>query len=148
MTLLGERKLRQWATVAALSCLGDEQQHEVVHQAVTRARFEELLAPLAGLAARGEEMFLMGLFSLIDVLMGRPIDEILPQLSLAEDVVAGLLGEDNHVARVHRLAVAFETGEWSRVSELAGELGVDESEIPSLLVDAVETARRLCSAAA
>ncbi len=87
----------------------------------------------------------MGLFSLVDALMDRPLEELLEELTLADDIVAGLLGADNLPGRVHRCAVALEAGEWDDFEGLCTELGLDENALPDLHRDAITDARQLCA---
>jgi EAL and modified HD-GYP domain-containing signal transduction protein len=82
----------------------------------------------------------MGLFSLLDVMMNRPLKELLAQLHLSGDVCGALLGEGragNPLANVHALVLANERAEWETLSAAAGRLGVERERVAELYVDAV-----------
>jgi len=75
ITILGEPRMRAWTSVVILAGLGGDHPSEVVVNSVTRARFCELVGAELKLGALCEELFLMGLFSHIDVLTSRPMEE-------------------------------------------------------------------------
>jgi EAL and modified HD-GYP domain-containing signal transduction protein len=82
MMFLGIAGLRAWATVIILADMGGDTPFEVVVTSVVRARFCELLGQALKVGTSGPELFLMGLFSLIDVLTGQPMEAALADLLL------------------------------------------------------------------
>jgi c-di-GMP-related signal transduction protein len=136
LLLLGQSGVRTWASVIVLSDLGQDKPSELVTLSVMRAKLCESIADRVGLTSRRQDVFLMGLFSLMDVLVGRPLDELLAELPLAEDVEQALLGGGGAVAPIFRLATAYETGDWARASGLAASLGLDESVLPGIYREA------------
>lgn len=139
IVLLGEEDVRRWLTLAALPALASDKPEELVETAVLRARFCELLAPCAGLSHRASDLFLLGMFSLLDAMVGRPLEELLEELWLADDVRGALVGgraEDNPLARVYRLALAWERSEWDAVTRIAAELGLRIDVISDLYFEA------------
>jgi c-di-GMP-related signal transduction protein len=56
-----------------------------------RARFCELLAQTHAPAEQAQQAFVTGLFSLLDVLMGEPLDQLLGSIPLTDDIRAALL---------------------------------------------------------
>jgi c-di-GMP-related signal transduction protein len=143
LTMLGERGFRRWATLLVLTHLGQEKPRELLTVATTRGRFEELVAPGAGLRDRGEELFLMGLFSVVDALVDRPLDRILVDLPLAEDVKAGLLGEENAVRRVHACTLDLEAGAWDALSDRSRGMGLAPDRLPGLWAEAMLWSSRM-----
>ena len=137
LLILGEHGVRKWASVAALSDLGSDSPFELVVTSVVRARLCEILAEKVGLAPRAEDAFLMGLFSMIDALLDRPLTEAVNTLPVADDVKATLLGEVTTLRPVYGLALAYERGQWARVSEMSAALSLDERAIQELYLDAV-----------
>jgi c-di-GMP-related signal transduction protein len=138
LLILGESGVRKWASVAALSDMGCDKPFELVVTSVVRARFCESLAAKVGLGARAEDAFLMGLFSMIDALLGLPLTEAVDRLPVADDVRSALLGGDSGLRRVYDLVLAYERGRWDRVSEVSAALSLDEGAIREVYLDAVE----------
>jgi EAL and modified HD-GYP domain-containing signal transduction protein len=137
LLLLGLRGIRQWAAIALLADLGADRPSAVVTSSVLRAKLCESLAAESGLGGRAPDLFLMGLFSLLDALLGRPLSELLALVPMAEDCRAALLGEDNAARAIFEAAVAHERGDWPSMSRRARQLGVDERRLPALYLEAV-----------
>jgi EAL and modified HD-GYP domain-containing signal transduction protein len=137
LILLGEKQIKTWASLIALTSMGEDKAEELVIQAVVRARLCESLAASVGLAHRDQELFLVGMFSLIDAILDRPLHDILGTLSIADDVQAALLGERNRLRGILECVLAYEKGDWDELSEHAAQFGLDEALIPRLYLEAV-----------
>lgn len=137
LSLLGEDAVKKWASVAALAGLAQDQPAELVVSSLVRGRFCELIAPSAKLEERGGELFLMGLFSLLDAITGRPMSEVLADLPLADDVKLALLGNRTRLFDVLSCLIAYERGEWDTFSLYAGKLRLDEAGVARVYLDAV-----------
>ncbi len=137
LLLLGEREIRKWITLVTLATLGEDKPEELVIQSILRAKFCESLAPSIGLLHRAEDLFLMGMFSMIDALLDRPLSEILSDLPISEDIKRALLGEENPLAMVYRYILLYEKGDWEGLSELGLRLGIDEARVGPLYMEAV-----------
>ncbi len=137
LLLLGEKEIRKWITLVTLATLGEDKPEELVVQSILRAKFCESLAPSIGLLHRAEDLFLMGMFSMIDALLDRPLSEILSDLPISEDVKRALLGEENPLAMVYHYILLYEKADWERLSELGLRLGIDEARVGPLYMEAV-----------
>jgi c-di-GMP-related signal transduction protein len=126
LALLGERPLKQWASLVALSSLADDKPTELVTLCLIRARFCEQLCPLVGMKGRELDLFLMGLLSAIDALVDRPLNQILSEMPLAHDVRAALMGSSTLLGSVYGLLLACERGNTKVAQLLAGKLKLDE----------------------
>ncbi len=141
--LLGENEIRKWAALAVLTHLGKDQPNELMRLSIVRARFCESLAPQVNLANRESELFLMGLLSLMDVYMGRPLGEVLENIALAREIKDALQGRKNAHKQVLDLVVNYEKGAWENVSPLVAQLQLDENELPARYAGAVEFAESI-----
>ena len=73
----------------AIGELGEDKPAELVVTCLVRARMCELLAPSASLAGHAHDLFLVGLLSLVDALVGRPLAELVREMALSEEIQAG-----------------------------------------------------------
>lgn len=135
LVLLGEREIRRWFSLVLVTVIGQDRPPELLRQAVIRARFCELLAPTLGLADRAGDLFLVGLFSLIDAVLGRPMEEILTPLPIAEELKQALGGDPRALGGVLDLCVAYERGHWERVQQFIAP--GDEARVSRLYLEAV-----------
>jgi EAL and modified HD-GYP domain-containing signal transduction protein len=141
LMLLGEKEIKKWATLIALVSMAGDKPEELVAQALVRAQFCQSLASGAGLAQRAEDLFLVGLFSLIDAILDRELADILSDVPVSDDIKEALLGRPNLLHEVYESTLAYEQGDWERLKNLATHLGIDEAELPVRYLGAVEWSR-------
>jgi EAL and modified HD-GYP domain-containing signal transduction protein len=137
LIFLGERPMKKWASMIALHEIADDKPTELLMTCLARARLCELLAPPAGLTNRRHELFLVGMLSLIDAVVGHPMAELIDELGVSAGIRAGLFEDDCPLGRVRSLVVAHERADWDRLATVAADLGISESSIPSLYAEAV-----------
>lgn len=137
LALLGDDAVKKWASVVALAGLAENQPSELVVNSLVRARASEVLAGAAALDGRAQELFLLGLFSLLDVITGRPMAEVLMDLPLADDVKLALLGNRNRLRDVLSCVLAYEQAEWEAFALYAAKLKIDETEAARVFGEAV-----------
>jgi EAL and modified HD-GYP domain-containing signal transduction protein len=116
MVILGARAVRRWATVLVLSGVRD-QPHVLLVTALVRARTCELLCDESG---RRERAFTVGLFSVINRLIGLPMREALEALPLADEVVDALLRGAGPEGRTLRVVLAWELGDFAAAEGVPG----------------------------
>ena len=138
ITILGERGMRAWASVVVLAGLGGDHLSEVIVTSVTRARFCELIGKELKLPAQTEDLFLMGLFSLLDVLMQCTMEAAISAVPLSVEAADALMGKPNRFKKVLDLTRLYEQGRFAAAEELIWELGLASSPIHSLYMDAME----------
>jgi len=143
MTLLGEKALRRWISVAAVVTLAEDQPGELVHIALIRAFFCESLARLLGRASRGMDFFLLGMLSIMDAILCRPIAAILAEVPVAQDVREALLGAPNLLRAVFELLRAYESADWAALPALTARLRLEEERLPECYAAAVRFANEI-----
>lgn len=137
IVLLGAESVRRWLSLIVLAAAATGKPNELLVLGATRARFCERLGELTGFP-RGLDLFSVGMFSVLDAVLGKPIAEAVDGLPLPDDVLAALRGEDNEVRRRLDVAVALERWEETRVRELVTPLGTDLPTVASAYADAIE----------
>lgn len=139
IVLIGLRDTKKWMQVLILHDLGagmaEGRVKALVDFSLHRAKLCELLAK-RNRKKNADEYFLVGMFSLINAIMKRPWEDILPLLSLSEEVVRTLIGEKTEITPYLQLAEAVERFEWDRLQVLSEELGISEPELSRLSMQA------------
>ncbi|NMA68218.1 MAG: HDOD domain-containing protein, partial [Desulfitobacterium sp.] len=130
LVLLGLNEIKKWASVIVMGNIADDKPDALAIQSYVRASFAEKLAPKVGLADMKSNAYLMGLFSLIDACLDRPLPEILEELPIDSSVKNALLGQPNGYRYLLDLVMAYEQGEWPVVNRLLKKFGVAEDTIP------------------
>lgn len=145
LSLLGERGSRKWVSLIAVTCMASGKPAELVSLPLIRARFCELLAPCAGLAASANDLFLLGLLSAMDGILDMRMPDVLKEIAISEDIRDALLGKTNKLRDIFEFVRNYERGCWEEVSSSAARLGIHEDAISALYVEAVEWARQMLS---
>lgn len=114
--LLGASGVHRWVTLVSLQTFSEDKPPELFTLALLRAKFCELIAiEMKRPGLTPDTSFLLGMFSLLDVLLNQPMEEVLKEVALTDDLNAALLGEDNDLRRLLDLVIAYEKGDWDTV---------------------------------
>lgn len=134
VTYLGRKNLRRWLLM--LLYIGDSDgsmKNPLLNQASYRGRLMELVTSelIEGKAVttQSESAFLVGMLSLIDVLLARPIEEIIPELHLCGEIHAALLEGEGIFGQLLDLVKTIERADFDAVDRALDQLGLD---VPTL----------------
>ena len=148
LNVIGLRGLRQWAMMMGMLSLADDKPHELSLTALSRARFAERIAPDAALREHGGELFLGGMLSLVDTMVGRPMAEVLNGLAVSDRVRAALTQGENPLGPAIRLVTAYQAGDWTSVDAAKVECPVDDHALDRAYVDSLSWAESTVTPAA
>jgi EAL and modified HD-GYP domain-containing signal transduction protein len=143
LALLGEEKLRKWTSVAAMVHLAHDKPSELIITSLVRARFCESLAVPLGMAVKETDLFLLGLMSTMDAVLGRHMSQVVREVPLSEEVAAALLNEQSSFCDVLTIVLALEQGAWHHVSRPIARLRLDEAVIPGVYLRAIDWTTRI-----
>lgn len=144
--LMGQRPMIKWATLVGLTALASDKPQELVMTSLLRARFGELIGLATAGSERASDLFLIGIFSLIDALTDRDLETVLGELQLRDEISGTLLRHTNGYLRSSlELVLGQEKGDWDVVSKTALDLGLDESIVPQLYTESLVWANEVSS---
>jgi EAL and modified HD-GYP domain-containing signal transduction protein len=143
--LLGEREFRRWVSVVAIVAMGGDKPHELIRTALTRAYFCEEISVHSRMAAKSAALFLMGLLSVTDAMLDRPLHEILAYLPVSGDVRSALCGGTNDLAQIYNLLRLYERAEWTGMSDAAQRANCPEEQIAPCYLSAAERANKIAA---
>ena len=112
--LLGMETVRSLAYLIIVSSVEDKP-FELFVTALIRAHMCELLAVELGEKNAAPIYFTVGLFSVIDAIMDKPMQEVLDQLPLNDDICTALIEQHGRMGEALHCAIAYERGEWDEV---------------------------------
>ncbi len=142
IALVGRAALQRWLAVLLAAC-GPQARGEDTERfrvALERARFAELVAERVD-RRKGPPAFLAGLLSMLDVVLGAPLDEVLAMVNVSEDVRSALMDRLGPLAGPILLAEAVELGLWEAAAQQAASVGLPTEEIQPLVTAAARWAR-------
>lgn len=125
--MLGQKELKRWINTAATKELCVDRPGEILRLSMIRARFAENLAPVFKLASQSSELFLMGLFSVLDVIIEKPMAEALDMVRVSSEIQRALLKKEGSFAAVYDFLVQYENASWQEVSRqmVVGDIDID-----------------------
>ncbi|MBO4883585.1 MAG: HDOD domain-containing protein [Lachnospiraceae bacterium] len=141
--MLGQKELKRWINTAVTKELCADKPGEITRISLIRARFAELLAPVFGLAASSSELFLMGLFSVLDAMLDKPMKEALDLVKVSKDISGALLDGTGKYASVLDFINAYENANWSEVSRQLILKNAEDSAVYDAYTDSLRWFRDL-----
>lgn len=144
LMILGMEEIRKWVSLIAIRGIGKDHPDEIITTSLVRARFlERLSVAYNNNTNNHDECFLTGLFSTLDVLMNRPMIEILKEIAITDDIVEALIHNGGQMGHAFSLILAYEKADWDRVTQLCGELGFDCGKVTDIYLEALGWSRQL-----
>ncbi|MFO1330390.1 MAG: HDOD domain-containing protein [Rubrivivax sp.] len=144
LMMLGYQRLKRWLALLLASAGKSPNLKPVMHAAVRRGLLmEELVKGSGGDAEMRSEVFICGVFSLLDRLLEQPFDELLRALPVPQRVQQALLEEDGPFAPYLQLAQAVEQASALDVREGAARLMITAAEVNRSLLAALASAAQL-----
>lgn len=140
LILLGKKEVEKWLSILILWEISRPISEEILILAVARARFGEVLAQKMGLRSLTPDIFVMGLFSLIECMVNLPLDDLLTKLPVSSEGKGAVLGNDNNLGAILYLVISYEKGRWSQFSYYAAKCNIDEVEVPSVYLQSLQWA--------
>ena len=147
LAMMGENEVKKWVSLLSLTGMAEDKPAELITSSLMRARFCEEAAPMIGLNSRSSELFLMGLFSLLHAIMDQPLETVLKEIPLSDDLKNALLskGKPGPLRLLLAMVKAWENGNWTLVSKIADKLRLKEEKLPLLYFDAVNFPQEVLS---
>ncbi len=135
--LLGQKELKKWINTVITKELCAESPNEITRVSLLRAKFMECLAPAFGMAMKSSELFLMGLFSILDIILNMPMEEALSKVKVSKDIREALLNHKGEFADVYDFMCAYENADWQEVSRILVVKNIDTDTVYKAYTDAV-----------
>jgi c-di-GMP-related signal transduction protein len=144
LTLLGYTPLYRWLTLLLATASTSGYSPVLLETAVVRGRLAELLGQAALGKSEAENIFVAGMFSLLDRLLGIPMQEVLANIQLSEDVVTALLTRGGKYGPYLALAEACELNS-GLVASLAATLKLSPLQVNQAHLSALAWAQNVAA---
>ena len=144
--MLGQKELKRWINTAVTNKLCEDSPGEVTRLSLIRAKFAENLAPLFEEAGQSQELFLMGLFSILDVVLNKPMEEALKIVRVSKSIEQALTKGEGDFGKILKFMRAYEDANWTEVSRVMVLEKVDMDATYKAYLDALRWYRTIYSA--
>jgi EAL and modified HD-GYP domain-containing signal transduction protein len=137
LAILGYPQLYRWLTLLLVTAGEGTTSPALMKTAVTRGRLTELLGKDMLEAADRDNLFIVGVFSLLDAMLEMPMNEVLDKLSLPEAISDALLSRQGLYGPFLDLAIACEAGNFNHIEKQAFSLQLEPDKINQSHLDAL-----------
>ncbi len=138
MLVLGRAQLYRWISIGLFRSGANSPRDEVLLElALARGRLLECLGSATKTKAECDELFLLGLLSLLDSLLGVPMSTVVSRINLSPALGEALLQSGGALGPYLSLAIAVEKGHVANVARFANGLGHELAEVESATMAAL-----------
>jgi EAL and modified HD-GYP domain-containing signal transduction protein len=143
LAILGLREIKKWISLLAMIGITSGKADEIIRTSLIRGRFLETFGAQHCRSLDSEQLFMSGLFSLLDVIMEMPMADVLPQLSGVTEIEEVLIEGRGPIADILGVISSYEHGAWEDAVERCRRFGVTEEQLLRLYLDAVSWSNAL-----
>ena len=141
--ILGFKKLFRWAALLLTTSRADNAAPAIGTMAVVRGRLMELLAGELLQPEECDNAFVVGVFSMLDTMLGIPMEEALDSLALPQPVLDALLHNTGVFAPFLMLTKACESGDDDLFAQHVYALSLSSRQVNLAHMDALTWADNL-----
>jgi EAL and modified HD-GYP domain-containing signal transduction protein len=143
ITILGYHQLYRWLTMLLVTADQRVGRSVTGMNAIIRGRFMELLGKVHFGKPQADDLFVVGVFSLLDVLFDEPMETLLQPLNIADSMRDALLKRDGPYMPLLLLAEAIEKADESRIDTIHQGLGITIETVYDTYTEALAWAEKL-----
>ena len=125
---IGLQQIRTWANLIVLSRTGDKPQ-ELLCSALVRAYMCEQLIQHSH-RGNSQTAYTAGLLSTLDLLLGCPLEEIMQELPVSDEIKNAILKREGPIGEAISCALAYELQRWDEITFV----GLDSTAISEIFV--------------
>ena len=133
IVIMGLGQLRQWIYLLSMGNSDggvDDSQEEFLKLSFTRATFcSELMRYAKNMPITRNDAYLMGMFSTLNFLIAAPMEEILSQVPISEEVKVALLSGEGRCGDLYHLVRSYERADWKEITRLAEKLSIPTEQL-------------------
>jgi c-di-GMP phosphodiesterase len=129
LTILGRKQLYRWLTLLMVTAGENSTPPALMKTSITRGRLTELLGESYFEKHDRDNLFIVGVFSLLDAILKMPMETVLEKIQLPESVSEALLSREGIYGPFLQLTEACEDSDNKRILELAELLQFDASKV-------------------
>lgn len=145
IVVLGRQQLQRWLQLLLFVNPGGDLQNPLLELAATRGKLMELLAMAQSERDKDhhDRAFMTGIMSLLDTLLGMPMEEVVKQVSLASDVENALLNHEGELGNLLLLVEKMERNDFHAAEGLLADMQLNLGNLMQAQIEAMSWAHML-----
>ncbi|PPD11907.1 HDOD domain-containing protein [Methylophilus sp.] len=137
LTILGRNQLYRWLTLLMVTAGNNSSSPALMKTSITRGRLTELLGEPFFDKRDRDNLFVVGVFSLLDVMLKVPMDQALEKLQLPEPIVEALTKREGIFGPFLKLTEACEDANNAGILQLAALLQLNPEKVNQCHIEAL-----------
>ena len=143
VAMLGQIETVKWIKVAVSMYMAEDKPSEITKLSLIRAKFAENLAGLFSLGVHASSLFLMGIFSVLDIVLNMPMERAIEFIAVDENIKDALVYNKGKFADVINFIFAYEQANWEKCSYMMILHEIDVEAINKTYLEALSWYRNL-----
>lgn len=128
VVMLGWKQVRRWLRIIVFTDLNpDVKTEELLLTALKRAKFFEILARNKGNDIDPDQLFLLGLFSMLEAILEMMMENIVENLPINTELRDTLLGKETRYKKWLSMVSHYELANWELLEQDLTDLGLNYS---------------------
>jgi EAL and modified HD-GYP domain-containing signal transduction protein len=136
IVLLGVDKLKKWSLLYSFKSLNNKKPDILLITSLTRAYFAESLKQHLDI---DEDLFILGMFSLINAYLDRDLKEVLPLISMKSKFKDALISKEGKLGEVIKIIEIYEKSNWQDLNKYS----LDKKAVSNDYLEAIENAEEI-----
>jgi EAL and modified HD-GYP domain-containing signal transduction protein len=120
--------------------LSEDKPNALFTNTLVRAKMAELIANHTNAADKSSEYYTVGMLSMLDAYLDRPLENIIKELSLTEEVKKAVLNLEGKIGETLEMIILFEQARWSQLKKIELKFNLDSNLLFSIYQQAIENA--------
>jgi len=137
IAFIGEKEVRRWLSIFLSSRLSADRPSELMVSACLRAKTCENLVKVLNRNELASTVFFMGILSFMDAMLGKPLNEILEELPVVDEIKESLLQGKGELRPFMNVVLALEQHDETTIASMAQQLQVPVSTLSQCYLDAM-----------
>jgi EAL and modified HD-GYP domain-containing signal transduction protein len=145
IVVLGRQQLQRWLQLLLFVNPGGDMQSPLLELAATRGKLMELLAVKLSPQNRDfqDRAFMAGIMSLLDTLLGMPMEEVIKQISLISEIENALLKHEGKLGNLLLLVEKLEQNDFDAAEGLMADMQLNLGDLMQAQIEAMHWANML-----
>lgn len=131
VVILGLNNIRNWASLLMMSKANNDKPAELMVISLIRGRMCELLARNRTLD-NPEQFFTVGLFSILDAMLDKPMEQVLDHLPLTAPIKFALLNHEGELGSILGQTLDYEQGRWAELLQSDSAQSLKETYLEAI----------------
>ncbi len=146
LVTMGISQLKQWVYLLSFNndIDNEESLEAMMKLSFLRANFAMAISDhIKDLPIIRSEVYMMGMFSTLQYMINAPLEEILEEVPVAQEIKDALIRKEGVCGELYELILSYEGAEWKKVKQLSDKLEIPSGQLAQTYMDCVEAVNEI-----